>query len=733
MIPMLSAPPAGRCGDPGSPIPYACAFDGAQRLTRTASGSGVGTYSLWLRRTTLGTAQTLIRFGGSAALKVDASDRLVVAGSGTATTTAVYRDPTSWLHIVIRVLDSAGAFDLWVNGQSVLTGTDASLPTAPPQEIGALSGAAFATCAVAEVVGCVGVIAAAEAFGRQNRVGVWVPRRYTGSYGAQGWHLDFADAANPGRDVSGNGNHWTASGLTAAAQETDTPADTALRWSAALTSPASPLTLTGGGAGASQSVTGGYYPIGGSLPIPARGRWIIRGRYTGPAAYISNITVGLIPVGRGLPSTAVAMTQQADVIGYGGTGYVVCGSTTPAFTAPALTLDDHWLIAVDSDRALIWLGYERAGLTTWWDATGGATGNPATGANPTYTDTLARRWILATSLYAYGCGNLLEAGGAVPDGYRWLTASALPCPPIPQPGKFMAVRRRSGGAGVADLPWDPTKIKTAILSKRTDATADWRLVVSDQPGRAVAVNLTTADFSEPTGLTLTASGYTIGAAAAYQGTRQDLIWRASTAAGFDLLTVTHTTGTATAAPHAAGGVIDYAWVIGRGTGMRRAYHRSLTAGQSLSLTGSAAAGTDSGWFTPTATGLTLGASLPSDTYTLLVWRAVPQFSAFGIYTGTGAADGPMIPLDFAPAVVISKQPVTSAETIVTALSGLSNPVQAWQATDRDTAFADTSAMAVDGLAAGLKIRGTGANRNSSGQTYTYAAWADCPAKFGRAR
>jgi len=39
---------------------------------------------------------------------------------------------------------------------------------------------------------------------------IWVPKAYSGTYGTNGFHLDFADANNIGNDVSGRGNHWTA-------------------------------------------------------------------------------------------------------------------------------------------------------------------------------------------------------------------------------------------------------------------------------------------------------------------------------------------------------------------------------------------------------------------------------------------------------------------------------------------------------------------------------------------
>jgi hypothetical protein len=63
-------------------------------------------------------------------------------------------------------------------------------------------------------------------FGKQDADGIWQPITYTGSYGTNGFHLDFADnstAAALGTDTSGNGNDWTPSGITTDDQVTDTP------------------------------------------------------------------------------------------------------------------------------------------------------------------------------------------------------------------------------------------------------------------------------------------------------------------------------------------------------------------------------------------------------------------------------------------------------------------------------------------------------------------------------
>ena len=61
-------------------------------------------------------------------------------------------------------------------------------------------------------------------FGEFNDNGVWIPKEYDGgSYGTNGFFLEFQDSGNLGDDTSGNGNDFTATNLTATDQTTDTP------------------------------------------------------------------------------------------------------------------------------------------------------------------------------------------------------------------------------------------------------------------------------------------------------------------------------------------------------------------------------------------------------------------------------------------------------------------------------------------------------------------------------
>ena len=62
-----------------------------------------------------------------------------------------------------------------------------------------------------------------EDFGKYDSNGIWQPIEYTGSYGNQGYFLNFADAGDLGDDESGNGKDFTENNIAAADQSTDTP------------------------------------------------------------------------------------------------------------------------------------------------------------------------------------------------------------------------------------------------------------------------------------------------------------------------------------------------------------------------------------------------------------------------------------------------------------------------------------------------------------------------------
>ena len=82
---------------------------------------------------------------------------------------------------------------------------------------------------MAEVHVIDGTQKAASDFGETNDNGIWIPKKYTGTYGANGYYLEFkqtgtsANASGIGADTSGNDQHFSLNNIAATDVATDTP------------------------------------------------------------------------------------------------------------------------------------------------------------------------------------------------------------------------------------------------------------------------------------------------------------------------------------------------------------------------------------------------------------------------------------------------------------------------------------------------------------------------------
>jgi len=160
-----------------------------------------------------------------------------VAGSNifVATTTPVFRDTAQWSHITVSAdLQSATAaadrFIVYVNGErialslSTFTDHDTMINAANVHYIGKYVFTTYLDGYLAEVNFVDGQALTPSSFGGTDATyGHWKPKKYTGTYGTNGFYLDFADSADLGNDVSGEGNDWTTNNLAATDQMLDSP------------------------------------------------------------------------------------------------------------------------------------------------------------------------------------------------------------------------------------------------------------------------------------------------------------------------------------------------------------------------------------------------------------------------------------------------------------------------------------------------------------------------------
>jgi hypothetical protein len=206
------------------------------------------TWSGWFKRGTLSTTQCIFGAGNDSntvyALAGFSSDSLDFYSYNNATTfrlttSAVYRDPSAWYHVVF-VCDTANAtssdrVQIWVNGSRITAFSTATYPSssaavlfnsaAQTQTISLVKTVTYNTFFdgyLAEVNFVDGQALTASSFGSTNTLtGVWQPARYVGTYGANGYYLPFTDNSalttssnvGLGKDFSGNGNYWTTNNI----------------------------------------------------------------------------------------------------------------------------------------------------------------------------------------------------------------------------------------------------------------------------------------------------------------------------------------------------------------------------------------------------------------------------------------------------------------------------------------------------------------------------------------
>ena len=150
------------------------------------------------------------------------------------------------------------------------------------------------------------------------------------------------------------------------------------------------------------------------------------------------------------------------------------------------------------------------------------------------------------------------------------------------------------------------------------------------------------------------------------------------------------------------------------------------ANQSTALDGTAAVQTVSGFAGFNTSTITQGQG-DDDNYICFLWANVQGFSKFGLYTGNGLANGPVVNLGFKPAFIIIKKTSGIGQWLMyDNKRNEHNPTTSWFAAESSAAQTADSNKDIDLLSMGFKAKDTGGDLNDNGGTYAYAAWAQSP-------
>tara|TARA_R100000773_G_scaffold15145_1_gene13839 strand:+ start:1243 stop:2745 length:1503 start_codon:yes stop_codon:yes gene_type:complete len=239
-------------GFPQTTIANTCRFnDGSSdylNLTLPNANGAVykWTYSFWVKRCNLGSLQIMAgtRFSGNftSQIKFDASDRLEVNDYRNSfllqkVTNRVFRDTSAWYHIVVSNDNSVASpeTEIYVNGvkETSFSTTNEysqndtnSFNNDYPNYIGQKGTGDYFDGYICEMIFIDGQALDQTSFGAFNpATNIWEPIPYAGTYGGNGFKLNFSDSSNLGDDTSGNGNDFTVNNLTSIDQSTDTPSN----------------------------------------------------------------------------------------------------------------------------------------------------------------------------------------------------------------------------------------------------------------------------------------------------------------------------------------------------------------------------------------------------------------------------------------------------------------------------------------------------------------------------
>jgi hypothetical protein len=714
-------------------------------------------------------------------------------------TTAVYRDVGAWYHIVF-VADTNNAtaqsrFRVWVNGVEVTvwdTNSTISLSYSFAYNGAYLHGIGAYTYSLssyfdgylAEVNFIDGQALTPSSFGTYDTNGVWQPVKYNGTYGTNGFYLPFSNTtstATLGNDFSGNSNTWTVNNISLTAGVTyDSMTDSPTVSSASVANYAvlNPLNK-----GTNQTIANG------NLTNTSSGQGTVLasiGVTTGKWYGESTLTVTGAG-GIGFTSNPAAESSYTEVSGKwwcydNGGGFVIANQTSTTVYATRFAAGQVWQWAIDAVNGKVWIGVNNS----WLDSTNGTTGNPSTGANPTFTFTVG---LLIWPFLENAGGPTWNANFGQrpftytpPTGFNALNTYNLPTPTIANGAQYMAATTYTGtGATQTISDGGNNTIGTTFqpdfvwLKSRSAATDHALYDVVRGTTKDLASNTTAAETTQATGLTAFGStGFTIGALAKINTSAATYVgWQwlagnssgssntngsitstvsANTTAGFSIVTYTGTGASNPTIGHGLGVTPNMIILKDRNTNTNnnnwQVYHSSLTSGYFLSLNATdaqaAISGTSYGSVgQPTSTTFKgVAGSVDSTTtnqntqlYVAYCWAAVAGYSAFGSYTGNGSTDGPFLYFGFRPRFIMWKRTDTAGYPwyLMDTSRATYNQMTAVLYANASDAEANFGGEGQDFVSNGWKIRASSPGSNTNGGTYIYAAFAENPFNSSRAR
>jgi len=304
------------------------------------------------------------------------------------TTSALYRDFSAWYHVVV-VVDTTNAtaddrVKIYVNGTEQTSfssrtnpslNSDTGLNNTVSHAIGRSESNAsrYFDGYLGETILVDGTALTPTSFGESNSDGVWIPKKYTGSYGTNGFLLEFDSSGSLGTDTSGNGNNFTANNLAATDQMQDSPHLNYTTWNPLVGAKSGGSTLyyptTSQGNLRISDGNSAHNLIGASTFGFTQGKWYAEFKLESTGDTGSSTGFGTIA---GLDNHQNAQYDAGYTNAYTSTGVVFTGASS-ANSGTSFTTTDTIGVAVDADNGYIYF-HKNGTYINSGDPTSGATG-----------------------------------------------------------------------------------------------------------------------------------------------------------------------------------------------------------------------------------------------------------------------------------------------------------------------------------------------------------------------
>ena len=712
--------------------------------------------------------------------------------------TALLRDYSAWYHILVAIdTEDTTANDrvkLYVNGSRITeldTNTNPSedyeyvgFNNAVPHRIGRDKGTDYADGYMAEYNFIDGLALAPTAFGEtDDDYGHWKPIKYAGSYGTNGFYLDFkssgvgtASSSTVGADRSGNDSHWTSTNIAATDQMIDTPTNNFCNMNI--------LSIMNNGA---VTYSEGNLKLGLADNAMARGSIMpSSGKWYWEANLISTDGADLASIGickTGYISGA-AFDQNALVDGY---VYINNGTTRDhatngdqSYAGASYAADDIMAVAYDADNGTLAFLKNNAAQGTAYSSLSGQHGAYFTGYGNT------ANWVVNFGQDSSFAGTETAQGNTdgngvgdfyyePPSGFLALCTKNLPEPDVVPGEHFNSVLYTgngtaigSGGQAVTGLGFQP-----GLLIGKARSDGNSTAVYDQVRGVEKELNMegTAAEDDRDEGVTAFGTdGFTVGSHDKFNRSGTSMVawsWKANGSgsnntdgditstvsvnldAGFSIVKYTATGTTGNTFGHGLGAVPDTIWFKSLTTQSWNCFFpNTFMGGTKVMQVDNQSAATDATHMNntmPTSTVITLGANQAAtnafadgvgQAYIVYCWKNIEGFSKIGEYEGSNnAASGTFVNCGFRPAYLMIKN-ADAADTdwsVLTSKINTNNPVST-------PSFLDASVAEQSGVASNsIDFTSNGFNQRNADirfndpQTYVFMAFAETPFKYANAR